>query len=281
MSHKKNIAGLFLMIFHMNLMADGGDNKRFFIDLIQEENVAEINRLIIDDNNLIYRLETDGMAPLWFAVYYDARGYYGDDSIEIIKILLDAGADPNENPFYENYAYIWLEAGGDYEGIVWSLYGSPISLMFTRNLAVAELLVKYGANIDKQDEYGRTALMYHSFLYGDDRIASYLIENGANINITNNTGQTALFYAAYFGQIKNLELLVKNGADLNTRDRNGHTALMIASCSDWIYRRDELRTILLNAGAIETLNDKNEVERLKEEWVGAFDDFLGWNDLVR
>jgi hypothetical protein len=61
------------------------------------------------------------------------------------------------------------------------------------NLNRVKLLIDNGVNLDEQDKYGMTALMYaarHS-----NGIVSLLIEKGANLDIRNGHGKTAAEWA--------------------------------------------------------------------------------------
>jgi uncharacterized protein len=75
-----------------------------------------------------------GFTPLHSAVATDA----GDAIHEIVRLLLDAGADPNAK---------------SHEG------GTPLhSVAFTGDLAIAKLLLASGADLEATDGKGRTAL---------------------------------------------------------------------------------------------------------------------------
>jgi len=69
------------------------------------------------------------------------------------------------------------------------------------NLSTAKLLLKYGAKIDAQDDFGRTALMYVG------------------------CGKVILYGRTYFGRTKLCKFLLDEGASPSIRDHNGNTAL--------------------------------------------------------
>lgn len=71
--------------------------------------------------------------------------------------------------------------------------------------------------------------------------------NKENINKQNEYGYTALMYASYFNNIEIAKLLLDKGADVNVRDKYGDTALT------WAIRNNniELAKLLKQYGARE------------------------------
>lgn len=76
-----------------------------------------------------------------------------------------------------------------------------------------EFIINAGANINAQDEYGFTALMYAA-LYGEMTLILLFIKNNALLDLQNIYGQTALFNAANFHQDA-AKLLIEKGANIN------------------------------------------------------------------
>ena len=74
-------------------------------------------------------------------------------------------------------------------------------------------LVKEGADIDAQDELGRSALiMAIEQDYANPEWVEFLISNGINYNLQDNDGDTALDLARYRGNQDAIDLLIKNNA---------------------------------------------------------------------
>ena len=119
-------------------------------------------------------------------------------------------------------------------GLVGSGGGGLTPLVFAAregDLDSARLLVKAGANINQQSEYGWTPLLTavnnRNYL-----VAQYLIEQGANVNLANKGGWTPLYLAvdnrnieggdypvpkADLDHLQVIELLLQKGANPNLR----------------------------------------------------------------
>lgn len=139
---------------------------------------------------------------------------------------------------------------------------------YLRFKTVAQLL-KNGADVNAQDEDGKTALHY---VVSSSRIKSELFEmeqvnlldtlinNAANLNIQDADGNTVLAQAltATIGQhigIMELEKLLKAGANPNIKNKEGKTPLMLACEMNANY---EIIVALLQAGANPKLEDNAE-----------------------
>jgi len=177
--------------------------------------------------------------------------------IPIIKVLLDAGADPNvihdgssilyyaimsKNP--EPVVKLLLEAGADPNV---EDDESPPVLQYAiefRNLAIIRYLLIAGANpnaIGKQRGY--TALTTRNI---SAEITKLLLEAGADPNLMDGDGNFPLSYAVRNREILSAEFLLKAGANPNDVNRNGDTPLSIAYNNSGRYHMVEL---LLSAGA--------------------------------
>ena len=94
------------------------------------------------------------------------------------------------------------------------------------------ILLELGANVDYQNEEGRTALMVASS-GGHEHIVPALIAARANVNVQDYYGNTALMIGLNFDSENDhfqvVELLLKENADPNLQNQDGWTALMVAS----------------------------------------------------
>jgi len=91
---------------------------------------------------------------------------------------------------------------------------------------MAKLLIEAGADVDKTDEYGRTAISWAAC--GHDDVVALLIDSGADVGIADMSGVTPLHMASRYRRIKAIHLLLQNGANLNSEDKRGRTPLGFA-----------------------------------------------------
>ena len=168
--------------------------------------------------------------------------------IKKIDILLKSGADVNttsntihgyteqgRTPLiiavikgngYESLIDLFLNTGADVNKT--DPYG------FTALMAAAQTtrddsyylkrLVKLGANVNAVDRKGETALMYACNQNNPNKMKA-LLETGANVNLARKDGRTALMKASLAGHLSIVNLLIKFGASVNSRDIRGATAL--------------------------------------------------------
>ncbi|MDU8943489.1 ankyrin repeat domain-containing protein [Ovoidimarina sediminis] len=188
-------------------------------------------------------------------------GYYGGgtalhfaakrDSPELIKMLLDAGADVSLRDDLGNTALHvaakysrsvdvvreLLNAGSDIHAR--SNTGSTPLLAaasrpggFEENHAeVVILLIAAGADARTKSDLGDTPL-YRAASAKDSRVLSAILEAGADVNAVSDwNGEAPLHKAAKYGDLRNIKLLIAAGADLNARDESGRTPLDLARSS--------------------------------------------------
>ncbi|UCF81439.1 MAG: ankyrin repeat domain-containing protein, partial [Acidobacteriota bacterium] len=80
---------------------------------------------------------------------------------------------------------------------------------------------------------------------GDTAKVEQLIEQGADVNAEDKYGITALMFAAKNGQTEIVKALVDAGADVEAKDKYGVTALMAAASGS----HTETVKVLIDAGA--------------------------------
>jgi|GEM_PF-7017845 len=115
-----------------------------------------------------------------------------------------------------------------------------------------ERLVGEHADINAQDNLGRTALHYAAY-FNNPSMVKLLLKAEVDIAAQDNLGRTALHYAVYFNNPGMVELLLKAGVDINAQDSQGRTALHYAAC----FNNTGIVKLLLEAGAKTNIKDNN------------------------
>jgi len=83
------------------------------------------------------------------------------------------------------------------------------------DLAVLELFLKGGMDLETRDSSGATVLMY-SALNGHVEATSLLLEEGAHVNAQDNLGRRALDYATVHPESGTFKILASAGAVYGT-----------------------------------------------------------------
>ncbi len=89
-----------------------------------------------------------------------------------------------------------------------------------------DALIQAGANLNAQEPGGNTALNFAAFSpHATIDIINTFIRFGANLEIKNNLDQTALFFAAKAGDGAKVDALIQAGANINEKDIYGNIPL--------------------------------------------------------
>ncbi len=104
-------------------------------------------------------------------------------------------------------------------------------------------MVHDSADANTKDGRGETLLMYAAAVGSLDAM-KFLIGKGADINAQNEFGSTALIWSAT--DLAKVKLLLGRGANVNTASKRGRTALFLAAMTD---RSAETVRLLLAKGA--------------------------------
>jgi uncharacterized protein len=192
-----------------------------------------------------------GRTPLWSAV--NVRNLYlhnqtfehvvdRDAAYELIKLLLEKGADPNprttESPPVRNQL---LAATGTLEWVDFTGQTPFLTAALAGDLSVMHLLLDYDADPDIPTLHGTTPLMAaagvnwvvsQTYTEGPEQLLAavkFCVELGMDVNAVNSMGITAVMGAANRGSDDILEFLVAQGARLDVADNEGRTPL------DWAH----------------------------------------------
>ena len=178
---------------------------------------TEVERLILRGAE-VDNVSGEGVTPLIYAV--------SNKKLKAVNVLLSYGADPNKKTLDGMTPLLVILK--EYVNM-WSIELTKVKTSLEDEcLNIAESLLRYGADIDYQDNYGATALNYAS-IYASFRFADLLIYYRADIDRKAYDGTTPLMAAVWAGHAALADLLVQNGANMEARDNQGFTAFLIAA----------------------------------------------------
>ncbi len=233
-------------------------------------NLPRVRSLLDQGADIDIKLCINGMNPLMVAASFNRT--------EVLKLLLDHGAGINDIDSNNSTALMLAADKGNMESVkilldrgayinasdksdrtvlvrVLDIPVRPLDrkhiadkdrgdLEVEKRLSVARLLVARGADLERRDNMGRTAL-YVAVGNGHAEPAKMMIGMGASVNAADNDGVTVLMRAIGGGQNKLAGsltygstaeelgtqlamLLIDRGADVNAADDFGTTPLLLA-----------------------------------------------------
>lgn len=130
--------------------------------------------------------------------------------VEIVKCLLENGADPNRQ--VESITPLMSACSSGADGPVVE--------------DIVKILVDKGAVVNVSNNHGVTPFMF-ACIHGHLEVVAFLIQ-AAFLEATDNQGWTALFHAIENNQPEVVSILVKAGADVNVANRKGYAPRQVA-----------------------------------------------------
>jgi len=185
---------------------------------------------------IFHALKKSGAAPLYYAALC---GFHDLAQHLIVKNLQDVNA---EGGYYLRPLVAAL-AGRHfrtaellhYNGANLDVQGQcmrfPLhSAAYYGDLEVVQKLIEFGADIDSEDEDGRTPLyqLSEGVHLKDPTVVRLLLDRGVDVNARANDGSTALHRAAVWGAIKVARMLLEHGANFEAKDDDDRTPLHYA-----------------------------------------------------
>jgi ankyrin repeat protein len=193
----------------------------------------------VNDGSLYLAMEMRNLS------YYNNRPNPPDKdknlrSLDVVKMLLDRGADPNK-------VYAKKIPARQAQGEIRVTPGATALYRATKSTDVAaiRLLMEKGANpsiatTDKSTPLMLTAgqgvplTVTEDTILGADKgdpieVMKLFLQAGADVNAANDQGFTAMHYAAQGGRNRIVEFLAANGAKLDLKNKAGKTPLDLAN----------------------------------------------------
>ncbi|MHC5108336.1 MAG: ankyrin repeat domain-containing protein [Planctomycetota bacterium] len=206
-------------------------------------------KLLLDHEADANAVDDRGWGSLHHAAYHGGRRTAGRGMrLELIKLLLNAGADPGARDAQGRTVYHvaavlghldllqHLPVQGPHVRIKDKLGRSPLHLAAQGNhVGVITWLVEQGVS-HEADFTGHTPLHLAAERFREAATRA-LLRHGAKVDAVNNEGRTPLHLLASSGpaveeldklRAATAEVLLLHGADVNARDARGHTSLGIA-----------------------------------------------------
>lgn len=196
-----------------------------------------------------WKYSDDPVPPLYYVSFAGL--------LHSVQLILNTGADVNEQGGYYNNALQAASAGGHKEvvelllnhGADQKLKGGKYSYALQAASVkghedIAQLLLLHGADVNAQDEDEGSAL-YMASLGGHEKLVSLLLEGGANVNAKGGNFGNALQAACFRGDEEVVKLLLAKEANVNAEGGQYGSALQAASAEG----REKVVELLLKANA--------------------------------
>lgn len=202
----------FLFVVDYLLISGANENiDEALRQAIEANNLEIVNRLLIHGVDYHFHQGTNESFLIYCNEAYRCREKPEElAGLEIAKLLLDSGADPNGvendgNPIGEAVRHNFLELASlliERGGIVTSDH-----IFSTYYKPCLELLIQHGADINHKNHHGQNKLM-DAVTQDELELIPTLIAMGIDIYATDSKGLTALHQVVSYGNAKKLKFLL-------------------------------------------------------------------------
>jgi ankyrin repeat protein len=166
-------------------------------DAAQKNDLRRVREMLATNPGLANQKDSGfGRTPLHWA----ARGVH----LDMLKLLLDKGADPNLRDNSKITPLHSVSARGHREA--------------------AELLLGSGADVNAVDEFGKTPLAY-AITGGHKQLADFLVSKGGTVPIKGEAGRRLFHDSASQRDKALVEWMIIRGVDVSTQNGNGGNLL--------------------------------------------------------
>ena len=220
---RKSIDNLRVLLEHGANVGAEDNEGRTPLHVAADDGSVEIVHMLLEHGANINARTSRGSTPLHVA----ARR-----SIEILPTLFEHGAnvsaedDKGRTPLHVvgddwTIEVICMLLERVNAGTSHSL--TPLHLAARRSVEILRVLLEHGANVDAEDDKGRTPLNVVPDFWSVE-IVQVLLEHGARVGAEDNEGRTPLHVAAR-RSVDILRVLLEHGANVGAEDYLGRTAL--------------------------------------------------------
>ena len=163
-----------------------------------------------------------------------------DDAEQAVELVLNDGVDINAPASHNDYTALLqasrsssiqfietlIDLGADVDIQRTESKATPVlSATKWHNYLAASLFLRYGTNVNVQDNDGKTPLLW-AVILGSENLVRLLLQHNADVNIQDIGGYTPLYWSLVLRSEENLvTLFLEHNADLNIQDIFGCTAL--------------------------------------------------------